>query len=488
MEGSQIRESMNPDRAQSPAPPASRSGQGRLDLARARAELAEQFTLALLLMLPPLIGLRFLAFRQAGHWPPRFFNLLAIFVLLALFHLNRRRLDYRPRTHVALILTCAFWVQQTFQVGPMEPGTLALPILLPLTAGLLLNARAGWAYAAALTGILLLGAALDRLGCIPQFPHTQGWARLRLWDFWLSAAVGIPVMGGSLLVAIRRQLQAWEAVVLDLEREMADRARLQEQLLQARKLESVGRLAGGVAHDVNNLLSAVLGHVELIEGTLAPDDPIRANLQGIRQAGLRSGGIVRQLQFFARQQPSQPAVLDLNAHIGATRNMIAPLVGAGIQVRFNAGEGLWQVAMDPAHLDQILVNLAVNARDAMPGGGILTLETANVHLGENDGRDHPGAAPGPHVRITVGDQGTGMDAQTLTRIFEPFYTTKAPGRGTGLGLATVLGIVKQAGGFIEVRTAPGAGTAFRIYLPACAGPAGPGTQPAELRNPSVASG
>ena len=263
-----------------------------------------------------------------------------------------------------------------------------------------------------------------------------------------------------------------DGVVLDLEREMADRERLQEQLLQAQKLESIGRLAGGVAHDLNNLLSAVLGHVDLIEQVLPPDDPIRANLQGIRQAGLRSGGIVRQLQFFARQQPSRPEVLDLNGHIGATRNMIAPLVGAGIQVRFNAGEGLWQVAIDPSHLDQILVNLAVNARDAMPGGGILTLETANVHIDAADGRSRAGAAPGPHVQITVGDQGTGMDAETQKRIFEPFFTTKEPGKGSSLR-PLAIGCASRAGMWPTWTWIPsGTASSSSRTGPACASPLG----------------
>jgi len=245
-----------------------------------------------------------------------------------------------------------------------------------------------------------------------------------------------------------------------------EHARLENQLLQSQKLESMGRLAGGVAHDVNNMITAVLGHASLMKELVPRDGSLAQHLDGIEKASWRSSSIVRQLLTFSRQGPARPEVLNLSRHISETGRMLAPLLGEDIRVDFRPAEDLRDVLMDPTQLDQVVMNLAVNARDAMPEGGILTLETANLDLTEADCRINPLAEPGPYVQFRISDEGVGMDPATRDRIFEPFFTTKEPGRGTGLGLATVFGIIRQAGGFISVYSEPGRGSTFKICLPA----------------------
>jgi signal transduction histidine kinase len=458
---------MKPSSPPFPPRPGSRPpGRTRFDLAQTRADLLDSFLLALLFMLPLFTGFRFMASWGTGPWPFRILFLPVMYLGIACLYLGRRRVGYQARVHILLGLVLGFWIQQVFLVGPMEPGAVALAEIIPLAAGLFFSPRVGWCYLFGLMGVFLLGAGLEVWGLVPPYPFTQGWQQRRIWDFWLLAALGLPMLSGSFLVAIRRLFDAWAGLVAGLEREMADRDRLQEQLLQSQKLESIGRLAGGVAHDMNNMITAVLGHAHLMETELPPGTSLRQHLDGIHQAGMRSSGIVRQLLIFTRQQPTRPEALDLNARIQDTRNLLAPLVGEDIDVRFVAGTGLWKVSIDPVQLDQVLLNLVVNARDAMPGGGLLTLATANIRITGADCLGNAYAAPGPHVRLTVSDEGTGMTRETLQRIFEPFFTTKEPGKGTGLGLATVFGIVQQAGGFIDVYTELGLGTAFKVYLPA----------------------
>jgi two-component system cell cycle sensor histidine kinase/response regulator CckA len=239
----------------------------------------------------------------------------------------------------------------------------------------------------------------------------------------------------------------------------------EEQLRQAQKMEAVGRLAGGIAHDFNNLLSVVLSYGEILLEGLAPDAPTRPDLEEIRKAALRAAELTRQLLMFSRQQVAEPRVLDLNAQLAALDKMLHRILGEDIDLVSRPGPGLGRVRADPSHVDQVVLNLVVNARDAMPKGGQLVIETRNVDLDENVARRHVGARPGPHVMLLVRDTGTGMEAETLTRIFDPFFTTKEQGKGTGLGLSTVFGIVQQAGGSIQVESVPGAGSAFAVYLP-----------------------
>jgi len=244
-----------------------------------------------------------------------------------------------------------------------------------------------------------------------------------------------------------------------------ERTQLQAQLLQAQKMESIGRLAGGVAHDFNNMLSVILGYTELIQNQLSPDDPMVGDIMQIERAGRRARDITQQLLAFSRKQIIEPTSLDLNELIAATQKGLARLIGEDIDLRFCPNPDLYKIRFDPSQLDQILINLAVNARDAMPQGGKLTIETVNINIDESFSREHLGFIPGDYVLLTVSDSGMGMDKVTLSHAFEPFFTTKAIGKGTGLGLATVYGIVNQGGGFIEAFSEPGKGSVFKIYFP-----------------------
>ena len=245
----------------------------------------------------------------------------------------------------------------------------------------------------------------------------------------------------------------------------AERENLQTQLHQSQKLEAVGILAGGVAHDFNNMLGAIMGYAELALGAMSPTDPFRRNLERILDAAQRSANLTRQLLAFARRQTIEPVVFDLNQAVGDILKMIQRLIGENIELVWRPGEGPCTVRMDPSQLDQILVNLCVNARDAIGGVGRISIETAKTSFDEAYCTAHVECNPGEHVLLAVSDDGCGMDRQTLEHIFEPFYTTKELGQGSGMGLATVYGAVRQNEGFISVYSEPGQGTTFRIYLP-----------------------
>jgi PAS domain S-box-containing protein len=239
----------------------------------------------------------------------------------------------------------------------------------------------------------------------------------------------------------------------------------EEQLRHAQKMEAVGRLAGGIAHDFNNLLSVILSYSSIIAEELRPGDPLRGDVEEIGKAGTRAADLTRQLLMFSRQEVVEPKVLDLNEVLTDMERMLRRLLGEDVDLVYLRGPALGRVRADPSHLDQVIVNLAVNARDAMPRGGKLTIETDNVVLNETFAREHLGITPGPYVMFAMTDTGTGMDKATLARIFEPFFTTKEKGKGTGLGLSTVFGIVQQCKGSIWVYSEVGTGTSFRVYLP-----------------------
>ncbi|OPZ58857.1 MAG: Blue-light-activated protein [Deltaproteobacteria bacterium ADurb.Bin510] len=245
----------------------------------------------------------------------------------------------------------------------------------------------------------------------------------------------------------------------------AEREKLQAQLLQAQKLESVGRLAGGVAHDFNNMLMVIIGHAELGLSRLAEGSPLIDEFKQIRNAAQRSSDLTNQLLAFVRQQPVSPRVLDLNATVAGMFKMLSRLIGEDIDLLWRPGPDLWPVEIDPTQVDQILANLVVNARDAIGGNGSVTIETRNMVLDEHYCQQQPGCVAGEYVMLTVSDTGKGMDAETMQHIFEPFFTTKATGKGTGLGLAMVYGAIHQNNGFINVYSEPGLGTTFKIYLP-----------------------
>ena len=249
-----------------------------------------------------------------------------------------------------------------------------------------------------------------------------------------------------------------------VEREKANQS-LQKQLLQAQKMESVGRLAGGVAHDFNNMLSVITGYAEMALDQSAPEAPVRAELEEILLAARRSADITRQLLAFARRQTVAPKVLDMNGIVESMLKLLRRLIGEDIDLVWLPGTALWPVKIDPAQVDQIMANLCVNARDAIAGVGRILIETKNMILDEAYCADHAGFVPGEYVMLVVNDDGRGMSPETLSRLFEPFFTTKEVGQGTGLGLATVYGIVKQNGGFINVYSEPGSGAIIKIYLP-----------------------
>ena len=260
---------------------------------------------------------------------------------------------------------------------------------------------------------------------------------------------------------------ATQTAVLDItERKRAEDALRQsaEQLRQSQKMEAVGRLAGGIAHDFNNLLTVITGRGELLLRRLPPDDPVRRDLEQIKKTADRASLLTRQLLAFSRKQVLQPKVLDLNGTVAGVAQMLERLIGEDIDLVTLLDPNLGAVRADPAQLEQIILNLAVNARDAMPRGGRLSIETANLDLDEGFATANPGAAAGPHVLLQVSDTGTGMSPEVRAHIFEPFFTTKEIGKGTGLGLATVYGIVKQHEGYVAVESAPGRGATFRIYL------------------------
>lgn len=264
--------------------------------------------------------------------------------------------------------------------------------------------------------------------------------------------------------SVIRGTEGKPANVVVVSRDVTERKNLEQQLLQSQKMEAVGQLAGGVAHDFNNLLTIINGYSQMLLDGLGADKPGRSGLEEIRKAGDRAASLTRQLLAFSRRQVLAPQVLDLNAAVADISTMLQRLIGDNIQLATVQCVGLGRVKADPAQIGQVIMNLAVNARDAMPHGGKLTIETSNVNLDESYARSHAGVKPGPYAMLAVSDTGIGMDTETRSHIFEPFFTTKGK-KGTGLGLATVYGIVKQSGGNIWVYSEPGRGTTFKVYLP-----------------------
>src|SRR5258707_4799620 len=267
--------------------------------------------------------------------------------------------------------------------------------------------------------------------------------------------------------------------------DITGRRKMEEQLRLSQRMEAIGKLAGGVAHDFNNLLGVILGCADVVLETLPPGHPAAKKVEMIRKAGASAADLTRQLLAFSRQQILQPRVLDLKEVVKRTEVLLRRLIGANIDLAISLEPSLWYVKADVGQVEQVLLNLAVNARDAMPKGGRLAIEARNVELDQTYKEEHQHVIPGRYVMLAVGDTGSGMDRETQLRIFDPFFTTKELGKGTGLGLATVYGIIKQSNGYIWVFSEPGKGTIFRIYLPRLEQSARPAKQeepePAVLR-------
>jgi two-component system cell cycle sensor histidine kinase/response regulator CckA len=262
--------------------------------------------------------------------------------------------------------------------------------------------------------------------------------------------------------------------------DITERKQLEEQHRQGQKMQAIGQLAGGIAHDFNNLLTVIDGYAELVGEQLGPANPSQRDIDEIRAATRSAASLTRQLLAFSRRQILQPQVLDVNQVLGRMQNLLGRLIGKNIMLLMKPSAS-FRVTADPGQIEQVIINLAVNARDAMPTGGRLLIETADVDLDATYVVQHRGSSPGTHVLIAVSDTGVGMDETTLAHLFEPFFTTKPAGQGTGLGLATVYGIVKQSGGSIRVYSEPGRGSTFKIYLPVATGGAEPGPPPVDAQ-------
>ncbi|MCK6624105.1 MAG: response regulator [Anaerolineae bacterium] len=291
--------------------------------------------------------------------------------------------------------------------------------------------------------------------------------------YWESASIS-PIKNADGVIT---HFLAVKEDITERKRAEETRAKLEDQLRHAQKMESIGRLAGGVAHDFNNMLTVIQGYCALMQDQIPAGDPLLADLNQIRRASERASTLTRQLLAFSRQQVLAPTVLDLNELVANLQKMLGRLIGEDITLSTILQPGLWSIIADPGQMEQVIMNLVVNARDAMPTGGQIILETDNVYIDASYAQTNLEVPIGPCVLLVITDTGHGMDKPTLARIFEPFFTTKEQGKGTGLGLATVYGIVKQSGGHITVYSEPGQGTTFKIYLPATESPATPLTPP-----------
>ena len=308
--------------------------------------------------------------------------------------------------------------------------------------------------------------------------HTSGAAPPWETETFRKDGTRVPVLVGVAMLDDPRCI-AFTADLTKLKRSETALRQSEAQLRHAHKMEAVGRLAGGVAHDFNNLLSVVLSYAEMLLADMKPGEPMREDVEEIRKAGTRAADLTRQLLMFSRQQVLATKVLDLKEVLASMDKMLQRIHGADVDLVSLPTQLLGSVRADPSSVEQVIMNLVVNARDAMPTGGKLTMETSNVVLDEAYARGHLGVKPGPHVMLAVTDTGTGIDKATLGRIFEPFYTTKALGKGTGLGLSTVFGIVQQSGGSVWVYSELGVGTTFKVYLPRVDGAVETAARPVE---------
>ena len=336
------------------------------------------------------------------------------------------------------------------------------------SAGILLEANP------ALVKILGYASSSELVGCnlANQYADTQEWVNLAdhfrsLKRFHGQVAEWVCKDGSSVMVRLSGRAirsEGYDAFFELFAEDVTEQRALEQQLRQAQKMEAVGRLAGGIAHDFNNLLMVISGYCEFLQERIGSDAPLRGSVQEIAKAAERATSLTRQLLAFSRKQMLAPKVLDLNALVKENLKMLTRMIGEDIDLVMRAGAEIGTVKADPGQIDQVIINLAVNARDAMPHGGKLTIETADVTCDEEYARSHPPLTTGEYVMLAISDTGGGMDAATQSHIFEPFFTTKGL-KGTGLGLSTVYGIIQQSRGHIQVSSEPGKGTSFKIYLP-----------------------
>jgi two-component system, cell cycle sensor histidine kinase and response regulator CckA len=289
--------------------------------------------------------------------------------------------------------------------------------------------------------------------------------RSRLQDVRSRLAASLQAVAASGEASLPAAMQELETCVQSLEADLAEREQLEAQFLQAQKMEAIGRLAGGIAHDFNNLLTAIVGYSELLLERFTASDRHHRDVLEILRAAEKAGALTRQLLAFSRKQERELRLVRLNEVVHDLERMLRRLIGEDIELCIELSPGVGNVRADSGQIEQVLMNLAVNARDAMPRGGRLLIETSSLELDERSARRHVELKPGPYAVLTVADTGHGMDPQTLAHLFEPFFTTKDRDKGTGLGLSTVYAIVRQSGGHVEVASSPGQGSAFRIYLP-----------------------
>ena len=295
---------------------------------------------------------------------------------------------------------------------------------------------------------------------------SEFWHNKHCWDFeadWKRKDLSVirVRLTGRAFAAKDGNPAYFEVFVEDI----SERSELERQLVQAQKMEVVGQLAGGIAHDFNNLLGMILGQADLLQEELPPGDPRLQRLQAIHQAAARAAALTRKLLTFSRKQQTDPRLVDINASIRGLEKLLRDFVGDKVELSLRLSPAAGRIRIDPVQLEQILMNLVVNARDAMPNGGNLVIETSLAEFSESEARHHVGSRPGFFTLLSVIDTGTGMDKLTMARIFEPFFTTKPPGKGTGLGLSTAYGIVRQSGGFIIPSSELTHGTTFKIYFP-----------------------
>jgi PAS domain S-box-containing protein len=320
----------------------------------------------------------------------------------------------------------------------------------------------------------------ERARLVERYKHEPAVQHLELdWQCRDGTPITVRVTGRAVLTA-EGAAAGFEMIVEDV----TERRQLEDQLRQAQKMEAVGQLAGGVAHDFNNLITAIMGYTDLILRSFPPDDPRRTDVAEIKNIAQRAADLTRQLLAYSRRQILTPKVMELNGAVANTATMLRRLLGEDVELAVVSRSGLVHLKADPGQLEQVLMNLAVNARDAMPGGGRLTIETSSIDLDEAYARRHVGLHPGSYVLLTVTDTGMGMSEDVKAHLFEPFFTTKGPGKGTGLGLATVYGIVKQSGGYVAVSSEPGRGSTFQIYLPRVEAQGAPATRAPEAAAPT----